>query len=284
MVSRRIRTAIREEFVGWTLNTISDAFHAEGFSADTSYNPQVSGARRTYVEQFCANIDWTDWDDVRRYLRVVEAVFDNIDARLVNDPQYAQSIEENRRQLVQLLERDGFVIDDQGTIQPRWAVLTTTSVQALPDESAIPGHLRRMWDAVEDRPEQSISAAKDAIESAAKHALAVLGVTLTGKEKFPALVDRVQKELRLHPTTVAPDQKGADAIIPALGALATLANKVDEIRNLYGDGHGRPTKVAGLTTRHSRLVARCADAYVGMLLDTLEAPGAPWRQGQPVVT
>jgi hypothetical protein len=283
LVSRRIRTAVREAFVGWTLNTISDAFHAEGFSADMSHDPQLEGARRTLVEQFYATIDWHDWADVRRYLRVVEGVLDNAAARLVNDPQYAESIDEHRRQLLQLLERDGFVIDDRGSIHARWAVLTTTSVQALPDESAIPGHLRRMWDAVEDRPEQSISAAKDAIESAAKHALAILGVALTGKEKFPGLVDRVQKELRLHPTTVAPDQKGADAIIPALGALATLANKVDEIRNLYGDGHGRPTKVAGLTSRHSRLVARCADAYVGMLLDTLEAPGAPWRRSAETV-
>jgi hypothetical protein len=41
-----------------------------------------------------------------------------------------------------------------------------------------------------------------------------------------------------------------------------------------------PGVVEGLTLRpagHARLVAGCADAYVGMILDTLEAPGAPWR-------
>jgi hypothetical protein len=77
---------------------------------------------------------------------------------------------------------------------------------------------------------------------------------------------------------VAPDQKGADAIIPLLGSLANIANKTDEFRNLYGDGHGRATKVAGLTPRHARLVARCTDAYVGMLLETLTSPSAPWRR------
>jgi hypothetical protein len=80
---------------------------------------------------------------------------------------------------------------------------------------------------------------------------------------------------------VAPDGKGADVLITALGSLANIANKIDEFRNLYGDGHGRPTKTAGLTSRHARLVARCADAYVVMLLDTLDAPGAPWRKAVP---
>jgi Abortive infection C-terminus len=95
------------------------------------------------------------------------------------------------------------------------------------------------------------------------------------------LVDRVQKELRLHPTTVAPDQKGADAIIALLGSLANIANKIDEFRNLYGDGHGRSTKVAGLTSRHAMLVARCTGAYVGMILDTLTSPSAPWQKQRP---
>lgn len=278
LVSARIRTAVREELVGWTLGQIADLFQAEGFTPDPDHDPNLSGQRRTFVEQFYVRIDWSDWNNVRRFLRVVEAVLDDLRDREVRDPQFAEVCASNRRKIERLLARDGFAIDDQGTIGASWEVLTQESALALPDESAIPGHVRRMWDHVQDRPEQSISAAKDAIESAAKHALATLGIATSGKEKFPALVDRVQKELRLHPTTVAPDKKGADAIIALLGSLANIANKIDEFRNLYGDGHGRATKVAGLTSRHARLVARCADAYVGMILDTLDSPGAPWRR------
>ncbi len=278
LLSSRIRLAVREALVGWTLAQIDDLFQAEGFSADRSYQPGLSGERRNFVEQFYVRIDWTDWDAVRRILRIVEAVLDEIRQQEVRDPSYADVIRANREKIERLLARDGFALEEDGTIRPRWEILTQEAVRALPEESAIPGHLRRMWDAVEERPEQAISAAKDAIESTAKFALSELDVALTGKEKFPALVDRVQKELRLHPTTVAPDEKGSDALIALLGSLANIANKIDEFRNLYGDGHGRPTKVAGLTSRHSHLVARCSDAYVGMILETLSAPKAPWRR------
>ncbi len=275
-----MRTTLREELVGTTLGEIGDLFEAEGFTADASFTPNVNGERRTYVEQFYAGVDWTDWDAVRRMLRVIEGVLDRMRMAEIREDEYAHIISAGRAQFEQLLLRDGFAIDEDGSLRAKWEVLTQQSIRALPEESAIPGHLRRMWDSVEERPEQAISAAKDAIEATTKHALHVLGIELTGREKFPALVDLVQRELRLHPATVAPDRAGADAIIPALGGLATIANKVDEIRNLYGDGHGRLTRVGGLTSRHSRLVARCADAYVGMILDTLEAPGAPWREGR----
>jgi hypothetical protein len=38
LVSQRIRLAVREEFVGWTLAQIGDLFTAEGFSPDLSYS------------------------------------------------------------------------------------------------------------------------------------------------------------------------------------------------------------------------------------------------------
>jgi hypothetical protein len=282
LLSGRVRTAVREALTGWTLAIISDLFKAEGFIADLSYEPPVGGDRRGLVEQFYVGIDWTRWEDVRRMLRVVEGLMD-LRSDLAGQSSIEGAIDEANLDLVRLLTRDGYLIDEKGSIRPEWEVLTKESVSGLPAESAIPGHLRRMWANVEDRPEQALSAAKDAVESTAKHVLTVLGVQLTGKEKFPAVVDRVQKELRLHPTTVAPDQKGADALLSLLGSLANIANKVDELRNLYGDGHGRPAKVSGLTSRHSYLVARCADAYIAMLLDTLEAPNAPWRRARVAV-
>ncbi len=255
--------------MGWTLQTIGDLFEAEGFTADLQHEPAVGGARRSYVEQFYAGIDWTAWGAVERYLRVVERVRDECQSP------------ETLKALDRLLARDGFTIAVEGAIRPKWMALTAQTVRTLPAESAIPGHLDRMWANVEERPEQAISAAKDAIEATAKHALGVLGAPLTGRERFPDLVQRVQKELKLHPATVGPTQKGAEAIVRVLGGLASIALGVDELRNLYGDGHGRATRLAQLTSRHSRLAARCADAYVQMVLETLEAPDAPWRRLRP---
>lgn len=166
-------TTSSKRLVGWTLGTIGDAFEAEGFRPDTSYQPNMGGERRSFVEQHYHAIDWTDWDQVRRMLRVIEAVLDRL-RDLEDSDAYGNALKA-REGIETLLRRDGFEFDEHNTIRPRWEVLTQQSVQGLPDESAIPGHLRRMWEAVELRPEQSISAAKDAIEGTAKHALRVVG-------------------------------------------------------------------------------------------------------------
>lgn len=278
LVSPRVRLAVREALVASYLGRIEDLFSAEGFAPDESHDAGLSGVRRSRVEQFHANIDWADWAECRRYLRVVEAVLDDLAARATADPPYEHLILEERDRLLALLKRDGLVLDDDGAIRPRWEVLTSESLRGLPEDSAIPGHLRRMWDAVEEDPEHSIGAAKDAVESTMKHALAVLDRVPKGRPKFPSLVKDTQAALRLHPTTIAPDADGADSLVKALGALATVANSIDEVRNHYGAGHGKATKVKGLTARHSRFVARCTDAYVGMILDTLTSPTAPWRR------
>lgn len=267
LVSTRVRIAVREALVGRTLREITNLFEVEGFNA-IDQPDRLSGQRRNLVERFYAGIDWTCRDDVRRYLRVVESLL----------PSRAQAAIEGAGDLESLVVRDGFIVEASGAIRPTWEVLTSDAIVSLPPESAIPDHLRRMWASVEDRPEQSISAAKDAIESTLKHSLALLGTTPTGRETFPQLVDAVQKALGLHPRNVAPDKSGAEFIIKILGGLAGIAKSTDDLRNLYGDGHGRAVRVVGLTSRHSRLVARCADAYIEMILDTLNAPGAPWRK------
>lgn len=279
LVSVRIRNSVREHLVDWTLATIGDLFTGEGFVADLGFDPPVSGQRREYVEQFYAAIDWSDPQHVQRYLRVVEQVLDS----LATEPMLggAQNASPERLKLVTLLERDGFRLDERGRLRPDSDMAFTRSVADLDLDSAIPGHLARMWGNVEVRPEQAISAAKDAMESAARHVLTVTGSGTTGKEKFPALCDAAQRAIQLHPTGVAPDAKGAESVRGILGGLSKVAIGVNEVRNLYGDGHGRAKRVSGLTERHARLVARCADAYVGILLDTLEAPGAPWRNEKP---
>jgi hypothetical protein len=76
LLSARIRLAIREELGSWTLGAIGDLFEAEGFTADVAHAPRLNGDRRAYVEQFYVRIDWTDWEEVRRLLRIIEAASD----------------------------------------------------------------------------------------------------------------------------------------------------------------------------------------------------------------
>lgn len=147
--------------------------------------------------------------------------------------------------------------------------MASPSITSLPDESAIPTLLARMWDNVEDHPDAAIGAAKEAVEATAKHVLIESGEQLSGKETIPELVSRAQRALDVHPRSVAPDKKGADTIRKILGALSQAALGVNDLRNDYGSGHGRQHRASGLTARHARLAAQSADAWVRFVLDTL---------------
>jgi hypothetical protein len=95
LLSTRIRLALREELVGWPLGAIGDLFQSEGFVADANHDPRVSGERRTYVEQFYVRINWADWDEVRRVLRILEAVLDQMRLREETET-YGDAIEHRR--------------------------------------------------------------------------------------------------------------------------------------------------------------------------------------------
>jgi len=264
LISARLRKEARERLVGWTLNEIGDLFHAEGFSADTNFDPACGGARRGYVEQFYVKVDWTAWEDCRRMLRVFEALLDSAE-RATGDDDCGW-----RDTFVALLARDGFERDRLGRLRARWETLTAPSLAALADESSIPVLLARMWDNIEDHPDAAIGAAKEAIEATAKHVLNTRHEELTGNEAVPELVSRTMKALDVHATSVAPEKKGADTIRRVLGGLSQAALGVNDLRNSYGSGHGRPSRTSGLSPRHARLAAQSADAWVRFVLDTLQ--------------
>ncbi len=266
LVSVNVRREAREFLVGWTLREIGDLFLSHGFTADAGHDPQLSGERRTYVEQFYNTIDWTDRSQVEAVLHVFEALIDAAETREVHDL-YAESAMWSEK-FTRLIARDGFERDEVGRLRPRWGSLTAESIEALPAESAIPMLLRRMWDNVEEDPDAAIGAAKEAIEATAKHVLEAAGQQFERGEKMPALIARAHEVLGVHARAVDTSKQSSDSIKTVLGSLAKVALGVNELRRDYGSGHGRPMRVAGLKSRHSRLAAQSADAWVRFMLDT----------------
>ena len=76
------------------------------------------------------------------------------------------------------------------------------------------------------------------------------------------------KELKLVPDQVANTTKGADAIRVLLMNLASVANGMAEVRNLYGTGHGKSAKTKGLQARHARLAIGAASTLAVFLYET----------------
>jgi hypothetical protein len=269
LVSVNVRREAREYLVAWTLREIGDLFHDHGFSADMTHDPQTSGERRTYVEQFYSVVDWSDRDQVERMLPVFEALLDDADSHEMTDANAASVMWSAK--FARLLSRDGFDRDDIGRLRPRWVSLSAQAIDALPAESAIPMLLRRMWDNVEDNPDAAIGAAKEAIEATAKHILTAAGESIGEVEKMPGLIARSQETLGVHAKVVDSSKRASDSIKAILGSLSKVALGVNELRCDYGTGHGRPRRATGLNSRHARLAAQSADAWVRFMLDTAQA-------------
>lgn len=268
LISPNVRREARERLVGWTLREIGDLFEDHGFAADLDYEPRTSGERRTYVEQFYVRIDWTSRRQVEQMLGVFESILDAAEQFERVDTYAANAMWSET--FARMLARDGFDRDEVGRLRPRWTSLGTETLESLPGESAIPILLRRMWDNVEDDPDAAIGAAKEAVEATAKHVILTAGEAVGAAEKMSSLISRSQKLLDLHASQVAPTKAGGNTIKSILGALSQAAIGINALRRDYGSGHGRPTRQAGLTSRHARLACQAADAWVRFMLDTAQ--------------
>lgn len=272
LVSRRLRNEVREWLTTWSvLGSIHDLFTAEGFS-EVDHGQEVGGQRRNLVERFYASADWSQEETRSQFLRVCEGI--------INEPPDGSSVEVLKLRL----RREGFEIDDLGRIRRPGEALSAVMVSQLADESAIRLHLARIQDAVDDRPEEVIGAAKDLIEATAKHVLVEMGETVPPNANLPELTRLAQRQLVLHPEVLSPTRPGVDTIKRILGALSQIAIGVAELRNLYGTGHGQVERTLGLHARHARLTALVAQAYVTFLLETLSDPRAPWKRAQESTT
>ena len=72
LISKRTRNAFREVMVGWTLAEIRTEFDNEGFRPDYEFAPDVTGQRRTLIEQLYHPIDWSDHRNASRMLGVYQ--------------------------------------------------------------------------------------------------------------------------------------------------------------------------------------------------------------------
>ena len=260
LISRRVRIEFRELASAWgTLRLITDAFGAEEFVAGPE--SEEGTARRSLFSAYAHAIDWQDYGQVSRSLRVFEEILSWVDD--VTAESRDKAFEKVRR----LLDYDGYVLDDVGRIRrSAHRRLADLPLEHLRDAASIEEHLGRLDP---NDPPLAISAAKSLIEATCKHVLEDLSTPYEERGDIPALVKSVQKALKAHPETVAPTAKGRDTIVRVLSNLSQVAIGIAELRNEYGTDHGRTRHSGGLGLRHAHLAAGVAHTYCYFLLETL---------------
>jgi hypothetical protein len=289
------RRAIADEL---TLNRIywSGKLHDGEFlarmydlSALPSHDFRYSTAAQDIWKHTVANDDWEpDWmftDDRFDLLRCPDEEFlrflcETLHPVVRPDP-------ESVAQLLGLYNRhlraDGWELFEQAAIsgRPVFAArqLVDGAAHAIDAAQAVANQLNagyiaqqvtRLQAAVHNDPELAIGTAKEFVETVCTTILAERSVTCDPGLDLLRLVRRAMEELDLVPDRVDDAAKAAGTIKALLGNLATVAQRMAELRNPYGTGHGKAAGARGLQPRHARLAVGAATSLAVFLFETYQ--------------
>ena len=119
LISRKTRIEFREFLVGWTLREISDEFDAADIRRDTNFVPDVSGARRSLVEQYYHTLSFTSPVDVGKLVQAYENILtsamnkaSSLESGDYQAPSQAERLRQGVRSLCSWLEKDGFKFEN----------------------------------------------------------------------------------------------------------------------------------------------------------------------------
>jgi len=276
LISKKTRYEFREYFVGTTLREIEAEFDVADVPFDENYDPQLSGQRRSLVEQYYHAVDWSKWSDVRKVLTVYENVLNQLEEQIENDDYWYTGdkdwAKKSFNSLKKWIEKDGYKYSE-GRLEPvgKSVSLSEITHQAFKfDIPELQRQIERIKFSIEDDPGLAIGTAKELIETTCKTILADHGIEVDENLEVPKLVKEARKTLGLVPESIPSAAKGSETIQRLLSNMGAVAQGLSELRNLYGTGHGKHGKAKGLSARHARLAVGAAATLAMFLLETHE--------------
>jgi len=275
LISKKTRIEFREYFVGTTLRTISEEFDAADIPIDSDYNPPETGQRRSLVEQYYHALDFSSWRDIQKILRVYENVLAELE-ELIEHPSSIGGNEFAEKKfsfLIRCLQRDGFVFSNGkiASVAHNPTIEELSQAASALDNRALRQQIDRIRNAIEDDPDLAIGTAKELLETTCRSILADYGIGADSNWDVNKLVKETRSVLKLIAEDIPDSAKGAATIKRLLNNLGQVSQGLDELRNLYGTGHGKDGQFKGLGPRHARLAVGSATTLATFLFETHEA-------------
>ncbi len=265
-----VRNVLRDYWAGTTVGHIDDSFRSAGFEPNPEFVPRSSGQRRGLVDQFYANIDWTNSDAVNRFLAdVLQPVLVSLQTQADRPGAGSDYAATTLGRLVKLLELDGYSTKD-GRIRLVGSTALIDQARRAGDVTALTAMLPRLEDA-DDDPWLAIGTAKEIVEHIARVIISKGGSPEPSRDTdLGELTRTALKMLDLLPADVPDTKKGSESIKRVLQGLVQIVQGTGELRNLYGTGHGRAA-LARVYGRHARLVVGAALAWSHFVSETWDA-------------
>lgn len=159
--------------------------------------------------------------------------------------------------------RQGWELTNDGQLRQAGVIDVDTGGRSALDEQ-----LARLQGSIDD-PALAIGSAKDLLEAVAKFVLEELSGSVPANADFGNLWYLARDRLGIHPKDFADTQPGASHVRVILQSAWTIAEQVNELRNLQGTGHGR-TLPTGITPEMAVLVVREACSVAEFTLRALD--------------
>jgi len=171
----------------------------------------------------------------------------------------------------QYLKNDGYELYEDSYISGK-PIFKARRINASPviikktpfNSNYIKKQIDRMNSNIETNPDLAIGTAKELVESLLK----MIADTEDDKIELPKLQKLAMKQLSLVPEDIPEKAKGSEHMKVLLSNLTSIVHKLDEIRNLYGTGHGKHPRKSGLEPRHARLAVESAITFVNFTFET----------------
>ncbi len=245
-----------------THTTMDNLFEEHGFDPGSG----LAGANK--LQKAGAYLDFVDWrtpDSVQRLLRLLSALFTERDLasrRFIEaSPAWQQTIAS--------LAREGYEWNGREFVPATATALVAASESITAMEvQTVTAEVERLLASVATDPADAVTSARALIEAACRAVLSTHRVEVAADMSLPSLVKQVTPLLELLPSSTNSSPKGREALDRMLKGIAMAVQGLGELRNEYGDAHGRNPQHVGLEPRHARLAAGLSAAVSLFLMES----------------
>lgn len=263
LISKAARNEFREFLVGYTLREIEMTFDAGGLTPRKGYDPQVGGQRRSFVECYYANIDFSSAADIKKLLAVYGEVIENLQRVAERNPD-GQNV--TMSALLRRMERDGFRYDNGRFVVAgqNAAMVHAPSLVQLTEES-IQEHVEKARQKIANGDSAgAIANTYTLVEEFLKQLLRKTGTTFNESEgDIRALYKAVCTPLHLDPK----GESLENYLKTILEGLQRQISGLFEVANKASDRHARRYNPA---PHHARLAVNAAFTLCEFLLESFE--------------
>jgi hypothetical protein len=263
LISKATRNEFREVLTGYVLREIGMFFEAGGITPRRDYDPQVGGQRRSLVECYYANLDFSSAADVRKLVAVYEELIENLQQVSERNPE-SQNVTMNA--LLRRMERDGFRYQNGRFVSDALnaAIVHAPSLVHLTEES-IQEHIEKARQKVANGDSAgAIANAYTLVEEFLKQLLRKTNTAFKESEgDIRALYRAVCAPLHLDPK----GESLENYLKAILEGLQRQISGLFEVANKASDRHARRYNPA---PHHARLAVNAAFTLCEFLLESFE--------------